>query len=232
MVRVTSDKPGAVSFGVWVDPAHKKRKPAVTVSPERGLWELSGNIDDNNRPYRVKIRVLPEGGTLAADGQRLAREGSQRARPSIYTVATDYEQKPPLYRGADPEAITAGVLKRLEGRDYASIRAEHVADYQRLYLRTQLHLEGGRADREALPTDERWKFYSQHDYADLGLKELAFNVGKYLLISSSRPGALPNGLQGPWSCSLRGALERKLPDQHQHSLDLHAGQRARAFGVQ
>ena len=42
--------------------------------------------------------------------------------------------------------------------------------------------------------------------------------GKYLLISSSRPGALPNGLQGPWSCHYAAPWSGKLPDQHQHPL--------------
>lgn len=198
VMRVTSDKRGALSFDIGVNPFHKKRNPVTTVLPERGLWELSGNIDDNNRPYRVKVRVVADGGSLVAgDGQRLRVKGANAAT-IFYTVATDYEPNPPLYRGADPEAITAGVLKKLEGRDYPSIRAEHVADYQRLYLRAQLNLDGGRTEREALPTDERWKYYSQHDYADLGFQELAFNFGKYLLISSSRPGSLPDGLQGAW----------------------------------
>jgi alpha-L-fucosidase 2 len=197
VIRLTASKPAALSFGVRVDPAHKNHQ--IRISPERGMWELSGTIDGNNRPYRVKIRVFNDGGTLSANGQRLEVKGAHAATV-IYTVATDYMPKPPLYRGADPETVTAGVIHRLEDRDYASIRHEHVADYQKLYLRTEFHLNGGKTDRKLLPTDERWRFYLQHDYADSGLQELAFNVGKYLLISASRPGALPSGLQGPWSC--------------------------------
>ena len=199
VVRIASDKSGAVSFNASIEPAHQSRKSEIIVDPERGLLEFVGNIDDNNRAYRVKIRVLNDGGALIGE-ERLLRAENANAATVIYTVATEYELKPPSYRGADPEAITGEVLARLEGCDYDTIRVEHVADYQGLYLRTRLHLAGGRSDREALPTDARWKFYAKQDYADIGFRELAFNFGKYLLISSSRPGALPDGLQGAWNC--------------------------------
>jgi alpha-L-fucosidase 2 len=38
---------------------------------------------------------------------------------------------------------------------------------------------------------------------DVGLKEVAFNLGRYLIISSSRPGTLPANLQGKWNSFYR-----------------------------
>jgi alpha-L-fucosidase 2 len=198
IIRLTCDKPGALSLEVGIDLAHKKRQPAIKISPEQGIWEASGNIDDNNRPYRAIIKVLPERGALAGRGDVLVVKGAD-AVTVIYTVATDYRLQPPDYRGADPRAITAKALEHLAGRNFQAIREEHIRDYQRLYLRTQFRLDGV-PEREALPTNERWRRYVARDYADLGLKELAFNLGKYLLISASRPGSLPAGIQGPWSC--------------------------------
>lgn len=63
-------------------------------------------------------------------------------------------------------------------------------------------------DRHELPTDERLRLYQQDD-RDPGLAALAFDYGRYLLISSSRPGSQPANLQGiwnrevrpPWSCN-------------------------------
>ena len=197
VVRLTCNRPGRLGFAVSVRPAHTQQAPAIRLSAEQGLWELAGKIDGNRRAYRIKLQVRPEGGHLAADGQALRVEGANAATV-IYTVATEYLPDPPAYRGADPEAITAGVLARLKGKDYPSILAEHARDYQSLYRRTSLQLGGGLPEREALPTDERRQLYAKKDYADLGLKELAFNLGKYLLISASRPGSLPSGLQGAW----------------------------------
>jgi len=50
-----------------------------------------------------------------------------------------------------------------------------------------------------LPTDERWRRYRVEKGGDPGLKTLYFNLGRYLLISSSRPGGLSNNLQGGWN---------------------------------
>jgi alpha-L-fucosidase 2 len=198
ILRLTCDQPGALVFDVGIELAHKKRHPAVRISQARGTWEASGNIDDNNRPYRAVIKVLPEGGTVLSRGDCLRVEGAS-AVTVIYTAATDYRLQPPDYRGAAPEAITANVLKHLTGLSFQAIREEHIRDYQRLYLRTRFHLGGGLPDREALPTNERWQLYAERDFADLGFKELAFNFGKYLLISASRPGSVPAGIQGAWS---------------------------------
>jgi len=49
VLRLTCSPPGGLSFDVGIDPAHRKRHPVVEVSPDKGLWELSGKIDDNNR---------------------------------------------------------------------------------------------------------------------------------------------------------------------------------------
>ena len=38
-----------------------------------------------------------------------------------------------------------------------------------------------------------------NDDKDLGLKELSFNFGKYMLISASRPGTMAAALQGTWN---------------------------------
>ncbi len=51
-----------------------------------------------------------------------------------------------------------------------------------------------------LPTDERLAAYKASPQ-DRGLETLLFQYGRYLLISSSRPGTLPANLQGKWNLS-------------------------------
>ena len=53
-----------------------------------------------------------------------------------------------------------------------------------------------------LPSDERLKRYSDGAY-DPGLEVLYLQFGRYLLISSSRPGGPPANLQGIWNKELR-----------------------------
>jgi alpha-L-fucosidase 2 len=50
----------------------------------------------------------------------------------------------------------------------------------------------------SLPIDQRFQRYAKGE-ADPGFEALFFQFGRYLLISSSRPGGLPANLQGVWN---------------------------------
>jgi alpha-L-fucosidase 2 len=56
----------------------------------------------------------------------------------------------------------------------------------------------GNNEAEKLPTNERFNKL-RHGQSDPGYKTLAFNLGRYMIISSSRPGTLPANLQGVWN---------------------------------
>lgn len=73
----------------------------------------------------------------------------------------------------------------------------HVADYKKYYDRMTLDL--GEGDR-TIPTRERIAKVKKGG-KDVPLIALMFNFGRYLLISSSRPGTLPANLQGIWNNS-------------------------------
>ena len=53
-----------------------------------------------------------------------------------------------------------------------------------------------------MPSDERLLAYTKGSY-DPGVEALYFNYGRYLLISSSRPGGTAANLQGIWNKELR-----------------------------
>ncbi|MDD5935092.1 MAG: glycoside hydrolase N-terminal domain-containing protein, partial [Clostridiales bacterium] len=82
--------------------------------------------------------------------------------------------------------------------DYEKMRAEHIADYTKLYNRVELSL-GEQLD---LPTDVRLQRLKD-GHEDNGLYALYFQYARYLLISSSREGTLPANLQGIWSWEMR-----------------------------
>ena len=95
--------------------------------------------------------------------------------------------------------------------DFAALKAEHVADYRRYYDRVKLDLNpGGNKLAEMRPTRVRLKDLRRGWFSELfanasreelvrELVETQFNFGRYLLISSSRPGTLPANLQGLWN---------------------------------
>jgi len=75
-----------------------------------------------------------------------------------------------------------------------------VADYQELFGRVSLNL--GLAPIQ--PTIDRLKAHKQ-GAKDPALEALLFQYGRYLLISSSRPGSLPANLQGIWNNDIKPA---------------------------
>jgi alpha-L-fucosidase 2 len=77
-----------------------------------------------------------------------------------------------------------------------------VADYQRLFRRVELSLGDTTTDLAKLPTDRRLEAAAKKS-ADPGLAALYFQFGRYLLISSSRPGTQPANLQGLWNEHLK-----------------------------
>lgn len=92
------------------------------------------------------------------------------------------------------------ILKRfrlLEQESVQELFQAHVADYQSLYNRFALELDGTKeADR--LPTDLRLQA-AKAGNCDVGLSKLLFDFGRYLTISCSRQGGLPATLQGIWN---------------------------------
>src|SRR5690606_29253995 len=98
----------------------------------------------------------------------------------------------------DPTARNLSVLDAAAAKSSEVLRAAHVAEHQRLFRRVSLDL--GTTPAADLPTDER--VLQSRDRPDPALASLYFQYGRYLLISSSRPGTQPANLQGIWNASL------------------------------
>ena len=100
------------------------------------------------------------------------------------------------YRCADPATVCKDTLVSMQLISYDRLKSEHISDYQQYEKRMTLEISD-RENTPDLPTDERLTRF-QEDKKDIGLIELYFRYGRYLLISCSRPGSLPANLQGIW----------------------------------
>ena len=74
--------------------------------------------------------------------------------------------------------------------------SEAILSYQALFNRAGIRLPENEAVSH-LTTDQRIERFQQQD--DPSLAALYYNYGRYLLISSTRPGSLPPNLQGLWA---------------------------------
>lgn len=73
---------------------------------------------------------------------------------------------------------------------------EHKRDYRSLFRKASLSI-GSDKSAQQKPLPDRLIAYA--DSPEPGLIELLYNYGRYLLISSSRPGSQPANLQGIWN---------------------------------
>ncbi|TKG88373.1 hypothetical protein EYV94_27175 [Puteibacter caeruleilacunae] len=191
-VHVKSDANGKVGFTI----RHEFMQKSNDISIHDNEIHVKGKIDGNNRQYEIKIKVLNEGGTLSEENGTLKLSGANSATV-LYTTATEYTSVAPKYNGADPVALTHKFITGASKKGYSKLKADHIADYRSLYDRVALTMDGD-PQLEKLPTNKRYEMLKTGMTDDAGLKVLLFNLGRYLLISASRPGTLPSGLQGVW----------------------------------
>lgn len=145
--------------------------------------------------FQARVKVIVEGGTMNADGRQLHVAGA-RSVVVLIAAATSYKRYDDV--SGDPDALNRGTIAAASVKDFAALLAAHVAEHQRLFRRVSLDL--GPSDASKLPTDERVRRFDGG--GDPALAALYFQYGRYLLISSSRPGSQPANLQGIWTESL------------------------------
>jgi alpha-L-fucosidase 2 len=192
VVRLTADQPGRIAFRATLT----RPADAATHATGNDRLEMDGQAiapkDFPGEPrtgvkFAALLQVLNEGGEVHADGDALVVEHAN-AVTLLFTAATDF-------RVHDPSATCESYLKEAAVRPYDDLRARHVADHQRFFRRVQFHLAGTAPD---LPTDERLARVAA-GADDPQLATLYFQFGRYLLISTSRPGGMAATLQGLWN---------------------------------
>jgi alpha-L-fucosidase 2 len=192
VMKFSADKPGETSFRISMD----IMQDSSTTEIATDTYQVKGFINGNHRPFHVLIHVKNNGGILAQDGEYLTVTNADSAEVYL-TVATNYKMKYPDYAGENPESITRKIIKELDYFDFSQLKTRHIKDYRSLSDRVNFSVKGNR-NAEKLPTNERFQKLKSGEY-DPGYKVLAFNLGRYMIISSSRPNTLPANLQGVWN---------------------------------
>jgi alpha-L-fucosidase 2 len=191
-VKLTSSKPGSISFNI----AAEILQDSSTIIIDKNVFKVRGYINGNLRPFVVLLNIRNDGGTLSQGNAELnVREANS---VEIYlTIATNYTLEYPDYMGDDPEKTTGNIISGIISQEYGQLKNRHIEDYKSLYDRVELSIKGN--DKiESRPTNERFLSLREGN-SDPGYKVLAFNLGRYMIISSSRPNTLPANLQGVWN---------------------------------
>ncbi len=194
IIRLTADKPQQIKFKATLTSPHKQSeqfKIDDTILGLRGHVAKTGeNENESKMQFQAVLRIHHASAEISNDGIRLDRGNSATL---ILTAATNYQNYKDL--SGDPMAKCRGILEKLKHVSYQEHKTHHLKDYQALYNRVSIDL--GSTNAVNLQTDDRVLNYSKA--ADPQLAALLFQYGRYLLISSSRPGSHPATLQGVWN---------------------------------
>lgn len=186
-----NDHPKGIDYVIKQTTVH----PNVTIRLEGDQLVMSGSLTNNG--MQLESRMLIE-----TDGKKPTfRDGELKIKSAktitLYlTAATDYTNEYPTYTGRDYKALNKKTIVSVRSKDFDQLLTEHKQDYSNLFSRVDFKL--GNAHRNNVPTDQRLRDYASGT-EDPYLETLYFQYGRYLLISSSRPGSMPANLQGKWN---------------------------------
>ncbi|XVF45035.1 hypothetical protein PTKIN_Ptkin02bG0173300 [Pterospermum kingtungense] len=179
----------------------KRIPPLMYVNDKPKGIQFSAVLDLQISEGNGVIRIL--------DDNKLRVEGSDWA--ILLLVASSSFDGPftePSDSKRDPTTDSLSVLKSIKNLSYADLYARHLDDFQNLFHRVSLQLSKSSTRNlclkqnqyDGVPTAERIKAFQVDE--DPYLVELLFQFGRYLLISSSRPGTQVANLQGIWNKDL------------------------------
>jgi alpha-L-fucosidase 2 len=214
VLRVTASKPHQIGGVLTLDGPLQKAVKALTDNRLLLTGKAAAHIAGAGHPhseqpvtmsdepgagmyFAAMVEIQVEGGSAraGADPTRITIANAD-SFTVLVTAATGYrgfQFKPDL----PLEEITVKAKQQLDAaatKPFASLYTRHREDHQRLFRRVSLSLG---APDTAKPTDRRVKEFAASP--DPSLLALYFQYGRYLLISSSRPGSQPANLQGIWN---------------------------------
>jgi alpha-L-fucosidase 2 len=189
VINLKADKKEKISFKIRLSDAHQGQNIV-----DGNLITSTGQLSENDMIFESQVKVLNSGGELFADTSGIRVSGANEV--TILLVAgtsfiNDYDKN---FEGEHPHSMLKQRLVCVSKKTYKQLRETHIADYQELFGRVSLNL-GITPD---MPTIDRLNEYKT-GAVDPALEALLFQYGRYLLISSSRPGSLPANLQGIWN---------------------------------
>ena len=190
VMRFTADKKSAINFKV-----NLTRPEAYKTRSQGDHLLMIGTLDNGmggtGMKYASRVKAVTGSGKVSyANASVTVKNGD--AVTLILTAATDYGQVYPRYKKGNPLISSLSLLRKAASKSYQDLYRAHSKDYKPLFGRVKFNLAF--TGRDTIPTDVRLQ-----NKNDLRLQQTYFQFGRYLMIASSRKGALAANLQGIWS---------------------------------
>jgi alpha-L-fucosidase 2 len=186
---------GGLNFAAGFQNPERATATATTEGSDTLL--LTGrNGDQHGIPgaltYQVRLKAIAQGGVVRTADGKLSVQGADSV-VLLIAAATSYRNFRDV--SADPAARTRAAVAGASAKSWDNLVADHQREHRRLFRKVAFDI--GSTPAADRPTDERVATSETSD--DPALASLYYQFGRYLLISSSRPGAQPANLQGLWN---------------------------------
>ncbi len=213
IVRLTSDRPGRISLTAQL----RGQRNTAHSNYATDYFQMDGHGPDGlivrgksadymgvegGIRYQARLKAVTQGGTTTVNDADLVIDSADSVTLFV-GAATNFVNFTDV--SADPDARVDAVMMAVAQRSLEAIRRDHLAAHRALFQRVAIALEP--TPDSYLPTDERLKKYTGAN--DPSLAGLLFQFGRYLLISSSRPGTQPANLQGIWNDDMNPPWDSK-----------------------
>jgi alpha-L-fucosidase 2 len=213
VIKLSADKKGKISFTLKPEIPYLRDSTQVNtrtgkMEVDNDLISMTGFIEHFSVNYEGQIKVIADGGKLSSVLKGDKAEISVSEANSVVlliTAGTNYELSAALFqedvhnKKLDPEKLphnkVSALMNVAVAKGYENLKETHLQDYQHLFSRVQLKFTDEITEVPTKVLLENYKSDTTNHY----LEELMFHYGRYLLISTSRKGTLPCGLQGVWS---------------------------------
>ena len=189
VMNIKADKSGALSMHALLKSPHAL---SGTKKVDEQTLGLSLEIRNGALKGYSHLYVTTTNGKVDVSEDDITIEDADEVTFYL-TAATNYVDYNDI--SADQMLKSKERLEKIKEVNYERALAAHINEYQRYFNALSLNL--GTTRQADLPTDERISKYSPE--SDPSLITLYLQYGRYLLISSSRPGTLPANLQGIWN---------------------------------
>lgn len=211
VINLKANKKGSINFKAGLNSPHSRYEVSVTddvvliKGRANNYADRNGNersMPESEMTFEARLKVIHDGGELIQENEFIQVNNANSAM-LVLVAATNFINYNDL--NANPEDRCKNYLSEIKGKSYKVLKLVHMSDYRELYSRVQFDL--GSLEISHRPTNERLATFSKDE--DPSLVALLYQFGRYLLISSSRPGTQPANLQGIWNDELAPAWDSK-----------------------
>ena len=208
ITRYTADKKKQINFSLILKREQNATCKASNSEPNSLILQGRLPIKDSNGNARglffsAQVKVIADGGKVnIVEGKLVVKNANSvtlfiagaTTYPGLKNLALENNFAP-----ENPEKQCSGIIANAAIKNYETLKKEYIAAYRELFNRVSLNLEPVNSAIASLPTDKRLERIKETGIPDLGMIEIFFQYGRYLLISCSRPGGMPANLQGLWA---------------------------------